>query len=84
MLDGIISILSGIFGFLGGFLPNDPFSDYLQTFDNLRLGLSWLNWFFPIGQMLALLALWIGACVLITAVRVAIDLTGGVGSKMIG
>lgn len=84
MLQGLLTFLGTIFGWLDSLLPNSPLAGLVQTSQNLSLGISWLNWLFPINDMLALLAIWIAACAAITAVRVAFDITGGLAGKVIG
>lgn len=41
-------------------LPLSPFRDLIDGIE-LSDGLSWLNWFIPVGQMLSVLALWLAA-----------------------
>lgn len=84
MLQAIFGFISTIFGWLGNLLPDSPFDGVVQVTDNLVLGISWLNWLLPISDMLVSLFLWIGACVAITAVRVALDVTADIGGKVAG
>lgn len=71
--DGIYSAISGLgawlfgivgdsFGVLLAALPNDPFSlpTVVGAWDT---GMSWLNWFAPIPQMVDIVALWCAATV---------------------
>lgn len=41
-------------------LPLSPFQEYIQLFQDLPY-LSWLNWFFPVGDCLTVMAAWLGA-----------------------
>ena len=44
-------------------LPTSPFADFIDQFS----GLPWLgvlNWFFPVGQCLIVMAAWLGAITL--------------------
>lgn len=84
MLQGLFTFLGTIFGWLNDLLPESPFADIVQTSQQLSLGISWLNWLFPISDMLAIMAIWIAACAAITAVRVAFDITGGLAGKVVG
>lgn len=84
MLQAIFGFISTIFGWLGNLLPDSPFDGIVQVTDQLTLGISWLNWLLPISEMLVTLFLWIAACVAITAVRVALDVTADIGGKVAG
>ena len=84
MLQGLFTFIGTIFGWLNDLLPDSPFTGLVQASQDLSLGISWLNWLFPINEMLAILAIWIAACAAITAVRVALDLTGSVAGKVVG
>lgn len=84
MLQAILGLFNTIFGFLGNLLPDSPFTDMVQVNDQLILGISWLNWLVPINEMLAMMVVWLGACVAVVAVRVALDVTGSIGGKVSG
>ena len=84
MLQAIFGFISTIFGWLGNLLPDSPFADIVQVTDQLVLGISWLNWLLPINEMLVTLFLWIAACVAITAVRIALDVTADISGKVAG
>lgn len=84
MLQGLFTFLGTIFGWLDNLLPDSPLAGLVETSQNLSLGISWLNWLVPINEMLALLAIWIAACAAVTAVRVAMDITGGLAGKVVG
>ena len=72
-----------MFGFLDGLLPDSPFADAFQVTQQMSLGIGWLNWLMPIGEMLVIMSLWIAACLAITAIRVALEVTSDVGGKVI-
>lgn len=42
------------------FLPTDPFLQYVEQFAALPY-LPYLNWFFPVGQCVAILVVWLSA-----------------------
>lgn len=84
MLQALFGFVGTIFGWLGNLLPDSPFANYVQVTEQMSLGLSWLNWLIPINEMLVILALWIAACAAITAVRLALDITGILGGKVSG
>ena len=84
MLQGLLSLLNTIFGFLDTLLPTSPFEQYITANNQISLGISWLNWVFPIGEMLAIMVVWLGLCLTVVAVRVALDVTGSVGGKVVG
>lgn len=41
-------------------LPTSPFREFLDRFANIPY-LSWLNWFVPVGDILAVLVVWLSA-----------------------
>lgn len=41
-------------------LPKSPFQEFLDNFGSLPY-LGWLNWFFPVGDCLVVMAVWLGA-----------------------
>lgn len=84
MLEAILGLFNTIFGFLGNLLPDSPFTGMVQVNDSLLQGIGWLNWLVPINEMLAMMALWLVACVAVVAVRTALDVTGSIGGKVSG
>lgn len=84
MIDGFLTLLGTIFGWLGGLLPDSPLSGYAVVTEQMSLGLRWLNWFMPISEMLVMVAAWIAAMFAITAVKVALQVTSSVSGKVIG
>lgn len=84
MLQMLLQLINTIFGFFNSLLPTSPFGDYIQGSEQIILGISWLNWVLPIGEMLALMVIWLGVCLAVCAVKVALDITGSVGSKVAG
>ena len=83
MLQAIMGFLGTIFGWLGNLLPDSPLREVATVTQDMALGISWLNWLVPISDMLVILFLWIAACVAITAVRVALDVTGDLAGKVV-
>ena len=41
-------------------LPLSPFQEFIDQFRSLPY-LGWLNWFFPVGDCLVVMAVWLGA-----------------------
>lgn len=72
MLDGILSFLNGVIGFLASVLPESPFSSVLESTNELsetvHMALGWLNWFVPVGDMLGIFVAYLGALLLIVAI----------------
>lgn len=60
MLDGIIDFINGALGSVLGFLPDSPFLAYMGILKNQEW-LSTLNWLMPIGEMIAVGQVWLGA-----------------------
>lgn len=84
MLQAILGLLNTIFGFLGNLLPDSPFVGLVELNESLIQYVSWFNWLVPINEMLSMMVLWLGACVAVTAVRTALDVTGSIGGKVSG
>lgn len=84
MLSGLLGILGTICGWLGSLFPASPFAEVPQVTSQMQLGLSWLNWVFPISEMLVALGLWIAAIAAVSAVKLALRMTSDVGSKVVG
>ena len=41
-------------------LPTSPFQEFVEQFSSLPY-LGWLNWFFPVGDCLVVMAVWLTA-----------------------
>lgn len=41
-------------------LPSSPFQEFISEFGSFQY-LGWLNWFFPVGDCLRVMAIWLGA-----------------------
>lgn len=80
MLDFLLGLVNGLVAFLNGVLPNSPLSGFVTGVDTLRMGLGWLNWFFPVGDCLVLFGAWIGLLLVFTAVQFLL----GKGLSIIG
>ena len=70
MLAAILGLFQGIAGWLTQILPVSPFAD-MSIPSGLQQGLGWLNWFLPLGDMLALMA---AVLALLVVARVAVFL----------
>lgn len=71
--DGVWSVVSGVIGWVFGALasiiialsaalPDDPIR-MPEVVQDWELGLSWLNWFVPVGQIAVLMAAWVAATI---------------------
>ena len=47
-----------IVAFLSKVLPLSPFRGFIDSIGSFEY-LSWLNWFFPVGECIAVLAAWV-------------------------
>lgn len=56
MLSVIFGFVGGILQFLNSVLPDSPFQGLIQETDAVTLGLGWLNWLLPVGDMMAIFA----------------------------
>lgn len=57
-----IGLIADLILVLSAALPDDPFT-LPEVAADWELGLSWLNWFVPIGQMAALMGVWVVATI---------------------
>lgn len=73
MLSAIVSLLQGIIGWLNSVLPSSPFQDLLNGAEGLQLGLGWLNWFVPIGGMLAVFTAFLAALIAYAVFKLILD-----------
>lgn len=61
MLSFLVGLLHGIFDVLNSLLPSSPFASLAGSLEGASMGLGWLNWFVPVGDMLTLFGLWLVA-----------------------
>ena len=64
MIEFILSLFTGLFGFLSSVLPNDPFLEYLQVAQGMETGIQWLNWFLAVEECATVTLVWIGVMVI--------------------
>ena len=62
MLSFIVSLASGVFGWLGQVLPTSPFSGLSLSLSGFGNVLGWLNWIVPVGQMAVMYGVWLAGC----------------------
>lgn len=60
MLSWFLDMLNKIGGQIMFFLPNSPFSDFINKLGSLPY-LGYLNWFIPIGIFLDIFVSWLSA-----------------------
>lgn len=53
----------GLIDTIVSLLPASPFAPYIEQFGSLPF-LGYLNWFFPVGGVLTVMAAWLGAITL--------------------
>lgn len=61
MLEAFLNKLLALAEIVLGWLPESPFADSQFLAINDSQGLSWLNWFFPVGDCISLTAKWVAA-----------------------
>lgn len=83
MISFLSNLLTTILGFLGDFLPDDPFESFIQANDSLQLALGWLNWFVPVGDFLLVFGAWVAALGVWIAVRLAMGKVIGIADKLV-
>lgn len=72
MIDVVLELVNGILGFLNGVLPDSPFQGLIETNESVLTALGWLNWFVPVGQLLAIFAVYVAALLAWQAVDMAL------------
>lgn len=60
MIEWINELLQKFGSALQTFLPLSPFRELIEEIE-LSEGLAWLNWFIPVGEMVAVFGLWLVA-----------------------
>lgn len=58
MINSIITVIQKFLNVVIGLFPLSPFRDFISSLESLPY-LGWLNWFFPVGQCLAILSAWL-------------------------
>lgn len=53
----------GLINTIVSLLPRSPFASFIDQFSGLPF-LGYLNWFFPVGGVLTVMAAWLGAITL--------------------
>lgn len=64
MLKIITDALSSFVPLILSIFPRSPFSDYIQGLaghEFIHDYVGWINWFFPVGAILPIFALWLTA-----------------------
>lgn len=59
-MEFLTSIFDAFANLLCSVLPLSPFTQYIDQFRSLPY-LGWLNWFFPVGDCLVVMAAWLTA-----------------------
>lgn len=60
LMDWIFELIHNIGNALMKLLPRSPFSQFIANFTPPDY-LGWLNWFFPVGQVLSILVIWLAS-----------------------
>ena len=63
MLDTIKGIFTTLFMSIINFLPDSPFQQFIGAVRNIPY-LKYLNWFFPVAEILVVLQVWLSAVVI--------------------
>lgn len=87
MLDFLGQLFSSIFGFLADHLPDSPVQQWIAGFatggDELHMGLGYLNWVCPVGDLIGILTAYIALLAIWIAVRAILGKTEGIAGKLI-
>lgn len=60
LYEQIVALVTKLATALLSFFPRSPFTDFITSWVPPQW-LGWLNWFFPVGRCLAIMALWLAA-----------------------
>lgn len=63
MLETIKTFFSGIWGTIINYLPGSPFTAFIDSLETIPY-LPELNWFVPVGEMIAIIEVWLTAVAL--------------------
>ena len=58
MLDSIINLLVDFVNWVISFLPQSPFASFIDKMQDIPY-LGWLNWFIPVGSIIAVGQAWL-------------------------
>ena len=59
-MDVMVAIIKKFLTWVLALLPTSPFTQFIEACSNIPY-LGWLNWFIPVGQMLAIGEAWLVA-----------------------
>lgn len=75
-MDLLANLVMGVLGFFNTVLPDDPFAAWIAGAESLSLGMGYLNWFVPIGDLLAIFAAYLALLLVWAAVDFAFRAAG--------
>ena len=84
MLSFLTGLISGICTFLNNVLPDSPFQGVVEGAQGMQLGLGWLNWFVPVGDLILIFGGWLAVLLIWAAVDFALTKGEGVIGKVVG
>lgn len=54
----IVALVTKLAAALLALFPLSPFREFIDSW-NVPVWLGWLNWFFPVGRIIAIMSLWL-------------------------
>lgn len=60
MIDWMVEMIKNVGMWLMNILPRSPFREYIDALE-LPDAIGWLNWFFPVHEILAIMTVWLAA-----------------------
>lgn len=60
LFDWMYKLVQGLGMAVYRLLPQSPFTEFINNWNPPQY-IGWLNWFFPVGQILSILSLWLTA-----------------------
>lgn len=61
LYEGIVNIVTKLLSVVLSLLPRSPFAEFIASWNPESQYIGWLNWFLPVGTLLTITAVWLGA-----------------------
>lgn len=61
LYEGIVNTVTTLLKSVLLLLPRSPFADFIASWNPNSQYIGWLNWFLPVGTLLSITAVWLGA-----------------------
>lgn len=73
------NLINGLKKIIANVLPASPFQPYLQSInDAIKPFMGYVNWFIPVGWILAVVSVWLGAIALFYLYQIILRWLGAI------